>query len=196
MIVRWPLYEAPIMHEDFTQLDFGWWRCFLPSDRTVGTQMDMWEFGTSKAAAWDCPTTMEMHPDVILKHPRANDLLEVMRRWEDVRAKKWLKPEQRVALRDGKREFHLYKDGESYELCEIEMLPTPVGAKGLRGFFFERAGKRVVAAWHTFGAGTVDWALGPKEDLSDLRYFTSDKSLSEIKTAWASAKLTDVRIGK
>ena len=190
MIVRWPLYEAPIMRQDFSPLDFGWWRCYLPSEKTVGTQIDMWEFGTSKAAAWDCPMSIQMHPSHVLKHPRIDDRLEVLRRWEDVRAKKWLTPAQREALRDAKREFHLYKDeAGAYELCEIEMLPTPAGAKHLRGFLFERAGKRVVAAWHTAGAGTVDWALGPKEKLAGIRYFTSSNSREAVKAAWAAAKL-------
>lgn len=190
MIVRWPLYEAPIMRQDFSQLDFGWWRCYLPSAKTVGTQLDMWEFGTSKAAAWDCPMSIQMHPGYDLKHPRIDDLLEVLRRWEEVREKKLLTPEQREALRDAKREFHLYKDEVgAYELCEIEMLPTPVGAKHLRGFLFERTGKRVVAAWHTAGEGTIDWAFGPKEKLAGIRYFTSSNSCEAVRTAWAAAKL-------
>ena len=87
-----------------------------------------------------------------------------MRRWEDVRAKDSLTPVQRASLKDPKREFHLYRnEAGGYELCEIEMLPTPAGARHLRGFLFERGGRRVVAAWHTSGEGAVDWAFGPKE---------------------------------
>ncbi len=192
MIVRWPLYEAPIMHANFTQLDFGWWSCTLPGEKTVGTQVDMWEFGTSKAAAWDCPAAIHMNPDQFLRHPRADDLLEVMRRWEDVRESRWLTPEQRAALRDPRREFHLHRDEKgAYALHEIEMLPTPDGAKNLRGFVFERNGRRVVAAWHTSGAGTIDWALGPKEKLAGLRYFESNASRESIKSAWSAARLTE-----
>ena len=198
MIVRWPLYEAPIMREDFTQVDFGWWGVFRPCEKegkeTIGTQMDMWEFGSSKAAAWDCPATIQMSPKVLREHPRADDLLAVMRRWEDVRAKRWLTEEQRTALKDPKREFHLFTDeAGKYELVEIEMLPTPDGAKHLRGFVFERGGKRVVACWHTAGEGTLDWSLGPKGTLSNLKYVTTDLSREEVKTAWAEAKLTDIR---
>ena len=204
MIVRWPLYEAPIMREDFTQLDFGWWGVFLPEQKvrlhvpgrpeivSVGTQMDMWEFGTSKAAAWDCPATIQMNPKTLQKHPRTDDLLAVMRRWEDVRAKRWLTPSQREALKDPKREFHLFADeAGKYELVEIEMLPTPDGAKHLRGFVFERGGKRIVACWHTAGEGTLDWTLGPKGTLSDLKYVTTDLSRDDVRTAWASARLED-----
>ena len=202
MIVRWPLYEAPIMHEDFTQLDFGWWNVRLPRDadvknsrekKTVGTQMDMWEFGTSKAAAWDCPATVQMSPELVLTHPRADDLLGVMRRWEDVRAKRWLTDAQRAALRDPKREFHLFTDeAGAYELVEIEMLPTPADAKHLRGFLFVRGGKRIVACWHTAGEGTLDWALGPKEKLAGIRYFITEGSRETVRAAWAAARLEEL----
>ena len=197
MIVRWPLYEAPIMREDFTQLDFGWWNCRLPSEvegvraghtPTIGTQMDMWEFGTSKAASWDCPVTIQMSPGGFAKHPRGDDLIEVIRRWEDVRAKKWLTPEQRAALRDGAREFHLYvnEKGE-YELHEIEMLKT--SAKGLRGFVFERNGKRVVAYWHTFGRGAIKVALGSVDKLEaeGIRYLETDLPREEVVRGFAAA---------
>jgi len=201
MIVRWPLYEAPIMREDFTQLDFGWWNVRLPKDtdgkaawdrKTVGTQMDMWEFGTSKAAAWDCPATVQMSPERIAAHPRADDLLAVMRRWEDVRAKRWLTDAQRTALKDPKREFHLFTDeAGNYELCEIEMLPTPSAAKHLRGFVFERGGKRVVARWHTAGKGVLEWSLGSQEAVSGLKYVTTELPRETVRTAWASAKMED-----
>lgn len=197
MIVRWPLYEAPIMREDFTQVDFGWWGLYLPEqevkgERTVGTQLDMWEFGTSKAAAWNCPATIQFAPDRVARHPRADDLLEVMRRWEDVRAKDSLTPVQRASLKDPKREFHLYRnEAGGYELCEIEMLPTPAGARHLRGFLFERGGRRVVAAWHTSGEGAVDWAFGPKEKLAGIRYFTTDGSRETVRAAWAAARLEE-----
>ena len=204
MIVRWPLYEAPIMREDFSQLDFGWWGVYLPGQlvylhtperptiKTIGTQLDMWEYGTSKAAACDCPATIQMAPSRIFAHPRADDLLNVMRRWEDVRAKRWLTPAQCAALKDPKREFHLYETAPgAYELLEIEMLPTPAAAPHLRGFLFERGGKRVIACWHTAGEGTLGWSLGAETTLGALRYFETDKTRTEAKAAWAAATLTD-----
>ncbi len=191
MIVRWPLYEAPIMREDFSRINFGWWGIHQPSEKSVGTQLDMWEFGTSKAAAWDCPATIQFNMPAIEKHPRMTDLLEVMRRWEDVRAKKWLSAEQREALKDAKREFHLYRDEKGdYALCEIEMLPTSAEAKSLRGFVFERGGKRIVAYWHTHGEGefAFDWD-GPKTLKADkVRYLETLMTKAEIVRAFTAAK--------
>ena len=193
MIVKFPQDEAPLMRKDMTRLDFGWWRLYLPGQnvklknvkpykdvKSVGTQMDMWEFGTSRAAAWDCPATIQMYPSVARMHPRIDDIMEVMRRWEDVRAKNWLTPAQKEALKSPLQEHHLYlnEKGE-YELHEIEMLPTPERAPGIRGFLFERGGKRIVACWHTSGSAKVSAALGKggaavELDVSGLRYISTD----------------------
>ena len=206
MIVRWPLYEAPIMREDFSQLDFGWWGVYTPGQKvrlhtpdrptieTVGTQPDMWEYGTSKAAAWDCPTAIQMSMSRMKEHPRADDLLAVLRRWEDVRAKRWLTPAQREALKDPKREFHLYETAPgAYELVEIEMLPTPPDAKAIRGFLFERDGKRVIACWHTSGSGTfeADLGAGGKKTVvpaDHIRYITTDLPKAAARSAWQAAR--------
>ena len=190
MIVRWPLYEAPIMAQDFTRVDFGWWSVNPPSEKTIGTQPDMWEYGTSKAAAWNCPAAVQMNIGALAKHPRCDDLLEVMRRWEDVRARGWLTDEQREALKDPKREFHLYlnEKGE-YELHEIEMLSVSPKAPHLRGFVFERGGRRVVAYWHTCGSGRASVAIGENSsetvlELGGLRYLETDLPRNAVLQAF------------
>ena len=193
MIVRWPLYEAPIMAQDFTRVDFGWWSVNPPSEKTIGTQLDMWEFGTSKAAAWNCPATVQMNIGALAKHPRCDDLLEGVRRWEDVRARGWLTDGQREALKDPKREFHLYlNESGEYELCEIEMLPAPAAAKHLRGFLFRREGKTHLAYWHTAGVGLLSWALGSTETVSCRKYLATDKSSDDVKHAFAAARMEDI----
>ena len=157
-IVEYPLAEAPLMRKDFTRLDFGWWKPTLKGpkgwrgkDPTIGSQADMWEFGTSKAAAWDCPATIQCSLEFFDKCPRTADLLEVMRRWEDVRAKKWLTDEQRAALRDPKREFHLLLNGKGdYELVPYEQVPVAGSlTSDVRAFVFERNGETYATWWHT-----------------------------------------------
>lgn len=136
---------------------------------TVGSQPDMWEYGTSKAAAWDCPATVQCWMKDVESHPRRNDLLETMRRWEDVRARRWLTPAQKEMLKDPARQFHLYRNERgAYELHEIEML-TSEDAAGLRAFLFERDGCRVIAYWHTSGAGDFTLPLGKTEVRNGLR---------------------------
>lgn len=201
MLVRWPLYEAPIMRNDFTRVNFGWWGVFQPKVKTcdkapyckvesVGTQYDMWEFGTSRAASWDCPITIQA--EGIESHPRKDDLLEVIRRWEDVRRRNWLTQEQKEALKSPVQEHHLYlnEKGE-YELYEMEMLDVPAMAPLARAFMFERHGKRVIACWHISGSGRFEVNLDKAVSLplSSLRYIETDLSAKEVRAAWAAAKM-------
>ena len=198
MIVRWPQYEAPIMRADFTRIDFGWWGIYLPGRKlrdgtvTIGTQPDMWEFGTSRAAAWDCPAAIQFNLSVLNLHPRRDDLLEVMRRWEDVRVRRWLTPQMKEALKSSTQEHHLYLNAKGeYELHEIEMLPAPSQAKNARGFIFERGGRRVIACWHMNGSGelSIDLCSPMRVPLAGLRYLETDLPAARAKAAWAAATL-------
>ena len=194
-IVEFPLAEAPEMRKDFTRVDFGWWGMWLPGNDTVGVQADMWEFGTSKAAAWGCPATVQVDLSCVRAHPRIGDILETMRRWEDVRARNWLTAAQKEMLKDPDAEYHLYlnDDGE-YELVRWEQIPGVCGGK-VRAFVFERSGERVVAYWHVSGEGTM---LLPERDgngmrempVGDRRYLRTDLPLDEIKAAFSRAVLS------
>ena len=199
-IDEYPAAEAPLMKQDFSRVNFGWWGFWEPGAKirgkeTIGVQPDMWEYGTAKAAAWDSPISIQMSIKSLEAHPRLNDILEVMRRWEDVREKKWLTQEMKERIRRSTRGFHLFLNGRGeYELHEISMLPESAAAKGLRGFVFERNGKRTVAYWHMSGSGTARVALGPGgSDLSlaadSLRYLETDLPTSEVLKAFAGARL-------
>lgn len=200
MIVRWPQYEAPILQNDFTRVDFGWWALFLPGEKlwrggvtATGTQPDMWEFGQSRSVAWDCPASVVFSPEHMGRHPRRDDLLEVIRRWEDVRANGWLTPEMKERLKSPTQEHHLYlNERGEYELHDIEMLPTPAGAPEARGFLFERDGKRMIACWHTTGSGTLAIDLDAPETLplAGVRYLETALSRDEAKSAWSRACFT------
>ena len=206
MIVKFPQTEAPLMRKDFTRIDFGWWTLYLPGQdvtlknvnpcrniKTIGVQPDMWEFGTSRAAAWGCPTTVQINLDRAARHPRTKDLLEVMRRWEEVRAKDWLTPEQKGMLKDPVREHHLYlNEAGGYELVEWKQIPIGGGklSSGLRAFLFECGGKRVVAYWHTFGRARYALAdeAGTEIEAEDLKYFKTDLSAEAVADAFANSQ--------
>ncbi|MBQ3341149.1 MAG: hypothetical protein IJG84_04590 [Kiritimatiellae bacterium] len=199
-IVEYPVAAAKRLAKDFTRVDFGWWGLYSFKDgsdggkTTIGTQPDMWEYGTSKAAAFDCPATMQMLLADIRANARSDDLLETVRRWEDVRARKWLTPEQKEMLKDPNREFHLYKPFERfekferferlgsltpqapqtpetippYELVEWKQLDVAGGKwSDVRAFMFERNGRRVVAYWHVRDRGRLVFAV-PLDGVTSL----------------------------
>ena len=201
MIVKWPQYEAPLMRQNFSRLDFGWWSLWLPGEklrdgtRTVGTQLDMWEFGTSRAAAWDCPATVQVNLQKFRKHPRLADLMGVMRRWEDVRARGWLTAAQKEELKSSTQEHHLYlNERGEYELHRIEMLPSPAKATDVRAFLFSRDGGTMLAYWHTSGSGRMEIACGAggkKEcvQADGIRYIRFDGPADSARAAYADAAL-------
>ena len=138
--------------------------------------------------------TVQMNSAFRKGHPRLPDLIEVIRRWEDVRARNWLTQAQKEALKSRTQEHHLYVNEKGgYELHEIEMLPESKGAPHLRGFVFERGGKRVVSYWHTCGEGVfgVPELSGGKPcrlDAAGMKYLETDLSIEDVKAAFAKAK--------
>ena len=165
--------------------------------RTIGVQPDIWEYGTSKAAAFDCPSTMQMKLATLRQHRRTADILETVRRWEDVRARKWLTAEQKEMLKDPNREFHLIDDGKGgYELVEWKQLDVAGGKwTNVRAFMYERGGRRVVVYWHVSDKARLVFArpLGGVAalDASDMKLFESDLPEEAMRTAFAGATIQD-----
>ncbi|MBQ3079719.1 MAG: hypothetical protein IJC48_06975 [Clostridia bacterium] len=177
-IARFPMEEAPRMQKDFTRINFGWWGYWYPgeSERTEpGTQPDMLEYGTSRAAAWDCPATIQMRLAALKNHPRTKDNMEVMRRWEDVRRKGLLTEDMKEALKNPAQEHTLLIDenGE-YELVPIEQAKVSRGSH-IRAFVFERKGKWCASYWHESGEG--EWKL---KVLTDSLCVKDEFSLSAL----------------
>lgn len=152
-----PAAEASRVAQDFTRLNFGWMGIWLPDDETVGTQPDMVEYITSRAAAWDCPFSIQADLYKLRMHPRTPDNLEVIRRWEEVRHQHWLSSGQKQALRDLEQEHILIlNERKQMELVRYREIPGSVGGeRTIRAFVFERAGRSYVVFWHTHGSGKI-----------------------------------------
>ena len=148
-IIEFPFEEAPRMAQDFTRLNFGWWNYFEE------TQPDQYEFGTSRAAAWDCPITMQAQREAFVSNPRTKDNLEVMRRWEDVRAEGLLTAEMKEQLKDASQEHIMLIDEEGkYELAAYDRIEgTAGGSDKVTAYVFTRKSKHYVVCWHNEGEG-------------------------------------------
>ncbi len=200
-LVEFPFREAKQLQADHTRVNFGWWN-YNPE-----IQPDMYEFGTSRAAAWNCPITVTVaKTELLTQNPRTKDNFEVLRRWEDVRAKKWLTEEQKEALRDPKQEHTLLinEQGE-YELVPYEQIEC--GDENVSAFWFERKGKSYVTCWHKtgksilklqlnapsvyetdLGKNAVSYAPGAISlPVADKHYFSANISKEEMCKAFAEA---------
>lgn len=161
-LLRHQLPEAARMANDFTRINFGWWSLFEDS------QPHLFEYGTSKAAAWNAPVTIYVQMSPTDTAPpsfsaRDADNYEVLRRWEEVRQLRLLTEEQLLAVRDPDAEYTLLIDEQGrYELVRYYPLRT---AANVVAYTFDRAGRTYVVYWHPDGEGSM--ALPPQID--DLR---------------------------
>ena len=211
-IVEYPYVAAKRLAKDFTRVDFGWWEFGLPKldgtepkgeglwrvgIRTVGVQPDIWEYGTSKAAAFDCPATMQMSLGALRAHRRTGDILATIRRWEDVRKRKSLTSEQKALLKDPAREFHLVDDGkDGYELIEWRQLHVAGGKwTNVRAFLYERGGKRIVEYWHVKDKARIVLANpidGITElEAADVKRLETESPEMSVRAAFAGAMIKE-----
>lgn len=147
MIKKFPLDEAPKAADDFTRVNFGWWRYALD------TTIDMYEYATSKAAAWNCPVTVCADMETCKSHPRSDDIFTMLSYWEKVRETNWLTEEQKMKLRDPDTEYTLFLNEEG----DFELLPyfrienVAGGNNSLSAYFFERQGENYIVLWDNIG---------------------------------------------
>ena len=162
MIRVHPAAEAPKMQMDFTRLNFGWWRVF------PDLQPDHWEYGCAVAAAWDCPVSVGGGLTRWQKHPHPEDLLEVLRRWEDVRIHDLLTPEEKKTIRENPLQEHilLLNEEKQYELVPYEQIAAK--DETIRAFLFTRRGKNWVVYWHVKGEGEL--SLIPDAEVCEELY--------------------------
>jgi hypothetical protein len=161
----YPAAEIARAEKDFTRINFGWIGYWVPGKGTIGTQPDMLEYVTSRAAAWDCPIAIQSDLQAMDVHPRTPDNLEVIRRWEEVRAQKWLTQEQKISLRVLEQEHILLLDERGqFALVACTQIEKVAGADAPgRAFLFEYEGSTWVTYWHTSGEATLQIALPAKQ---------------------------------
>jgi hypothetical protein len=159
--IKHPFWEAPRMQDNFTRLNFGWLGYWLPGENTIGTQPDQLEFVTSKAAAWDCPVSIHANPATLAKHPRTADNFEVFRRWEEVRAKKWLTEAQKQMLRNPDQEFTLLlNEKNDFELVTCDQIKDLAnGNREIIAFTFKRNKDLYAVYWHISGNKKIELPL-------------------------------------
>ena len=156
-----PASEVQRAAKDFTAINFGWIGYWAPGKDTIGTQPDMLEYVTSRAAAWDCPISLVGDLEAMDRHPRTPDNCEVLRRWEEIRARKWLTPEQKASLRNLNQEHTVLLDEQDgFVLVRWEQIAKAGGSSApARAFLFEYDKSRWVSYWHTSGTGTLQLPL-------------------------------------
>jgi hypothetical protein len=162
--VKHPFKEAPRMKDNFTRINFGWLGYWIPNEKTVGTQPDMLEYVTSRAAAWDCPVSIHANLKGFETHPRTPDNLEVFRRWEEVRAQNWLTEKQKEMLQNPDQEhILLLNEQKEFELVPYnQIVDVANGSREVRAFIFERNNDLYIVYWHISGSKKLELTVNPE----------------------------------
>ncbi|MBO5879538.1 MAG: hypothetical protein J6Q68_03195 [Clostridia bacterium] len=208
MIDVHPFAEAVNMEQDFTRLNFGWW------SYNNQTQKDHYEYGTSRAQAWNCPITTRGNIPVFEGHPRTADILEVMRRWEDVRRRNILSEEEMAMIKvTGQEHTLLINEKGDYELVPYFELRGVGGEDSdISAYTFERCGKAYAVIWHRTGAAKLSIPAFAENiiyerdiakeklsieksngkitvEVSDAAYISAEISVDELRRALTEATL-------
>ena len=109
-IDEFPVSAARKLQKDYTRVNFGWWKFW------EGTHPDVYEYGMSRAAAWNCPTTVAVKFSRLDANPRTDEIFETLRRWEDFRLH-YMTEEQKAMIRSSDKEYtpQIAEDG-TYKL--------------------------------------------------------------------------------
>jgi hypothetical protein len=174
-IGKFPAEEAPRMRDNFTHINFGWLGYWLPGPNTVGTQPDQLEYVTSRAAAWDCPISIQANLESFAAHPRTPDNMEVLRRWEEVRAKHLLTDAQKEMLKNLKQEhILLVNEKNEFELVPYDQIKNPAnGNSEVRAFTFRRNNESYVVYWHISADKNLELPL-LSQDFTLMEYIGKD----------------------
>ncbi|MBK8881321.1 MAG: hypothetical protein IPN67_02775 [Bacteroidales bacterium] len=185
-IRKFPADEAPRMSDNFTHINFGWLGYWLPDTNTIGTQPDQLEYVTSRAAAWDCPVSIMANLELFAAHPRTPDNMEVLRRWEEVRAKHWLSDQQKQMLMNLKQEhILLLNEKNDFELVPYDQITNVAnGSRKVQAFTFSRNNDHYVVYWHISGNKELELPISSKDFtlLEDIGKEIQLNSVSEGKT--------------
>ena len=143
----------------------------------------MYEFGTSKAAAWDCPVTVVSNFPVFRRNPRTDDILEVMRRWEDFRACGCVTEEVKKLLRNADEEHTLLiNESGEYELVKYTQVEVTDGVSGVRAFVFERNGVSCAVIWDDLGSSRLTLPLEIRSYTREIDTLPIEYAVSEGNT--------------
>lgn len=161
MIDKFPVVAAKEMRNDFTRVNFGWWKLFRD------TRPDVYEYGMSRAVGWNCPATMISEIDDTRVAPLRDDTLEAIRRWEDAKHEGFFTEQMKKRIREDGKEYTLFKDerGE-WELRETVEIKTE--KEKLYAFAFSRGDDTYVSLCYVGDEIKLALSADAIEYLSDV----------------------------
>lgn len=203
MIDKFPVVAAQEMQNDFTRVNFGWWELY------DDTRPDVYEYGMSRAIAWNCPATMIARAKTMLTCPLRDDVLAALFNWQEAKRDGFFTEEIKKSIREDGCEYTLFKNEcGAWELQKTEELKT--GAEGVYAFAFTRGDDTYVSLCYSGDDVKLEVSADDFEYLSDVcgepvafeccgtksvlpvshrRYIKTKLSVKEVARVLAEAKI-------
>ena len=120
---------------------------------TPGQRADIIEYGAALAASQGYPASFNADLDLLKSTPRTDDILEVLRRWEDARKSDFITESIKKELENADVEHTLLiNENREYEITAWEEIKEAAnGDSAVTAFIFARRGKTYAAFWCNTG---------------------------------------------
>ncbi|MFW5866428.1 MAG: hypothetical protein ACOCX2_01340, partial [Armatimonadota bacterium] len=159
-IEQWPTVRDHIdrsvqrnvaLADDMMPAELGWFGIWPVGENTDGLQLDEFEYLLCKSLALDAPISLQTSISSLQTHPLTPALLEMFRRYEQLRMDRALPEEQTAPLGQLGRDFVLLQDGGDPRFAEVTPVEQVGGADDVRATVgaTERGG--VATIWHFRG---------------------------------------------
>ncbi len=158
-----PAREAERIVADFTRIDFGWLDFDVPDEKSIGMQPDMFEYVTSRAAAWDCPISLQPSLDLLedTRGPPTTSRCSVGgRKFEPGTG---LPTRKSKSCANWTRSISCSSTSARNSSSSLTGRSRVSPNKQVRAFSFRRAGKSYVIYWHVSGEGQLSLPLKPTD---------------------------------
>lgn len=148
---------AKYMADNFTSVNFGWNIYIAPTSTSDGYQPDMYEYVCSRAAAWNSPISLMIESfEELYKHPRTDDNLAVIKKWENARISGVFTDKEKEMLKDPFQEHILLENKQGYELLPYEKIENFANNnQEVSAFLFNKNNKTWIVYWHKKGSAKL-----------------------------------------
>ncbi len=174
-IEQWPTVREHIdrsvrrnvsLEDDMMPAELGWFGIWPAGPNTDGLQLDEFEYLLCKSIALDAPISLQTGITSMEQHPLTPGLLEMFRRYEQLRMARALPAEMTAPLAEIGRDFVMLGaralDGGEVGFAEVTPVAEVGGTHDVRAMVGAIESGSVATLWHFRGArGTLTIDLPP-----------------------------------
>lgn len=171
-IEKWPTVKEHIdrsvaymksVGEDMMPGELGWFGLWPKGRDTNGLQLDEIEYLMCKSLAYDAPISLQTSFQQMEAHVLTPEILNIVRRYEELRMSRAVPPEVRRQLEAPQKDFALIQQGKQFEFVGVDPVPLVGGTHDVRAFVGACGEGSVATMWHYLREGTVTLDLDPRK---------------------------------